>query len=80
VHVCKICGYVYEGDPLPEGFVCPLCKHGAEDFEKRVLNEGNEEKKKMTKYVCPVCLYSVEAEEKPEKCIICGAEMNEAKK
>ena len=31
---CKICGYVYEGDPLPEDFVCPLCKHGAEDFEK----------------------------------------------
>ena len=31
--VCKICGYVYEGDTLPEDFVCPLCKHGAEDFE-----------------------------------------------
>jgi flavin reductase (DIM6/NTAB) family NADH-FMN oxidoreductase RutF len=33
-YVCKICGYVYEGDELPEDFVCPLCKHGAEDFEK----------------------------------------------
>ena len=33
--VCKICGYVYEGDPLPEGFICPWCKHGAEDFEKQ---------------------------------------------
>ena len=32
-HICKVCGYVYEGDPLPEDFVCPLCKHGAEDFE-----------------------------------------------
>lgn len=32
--VCKICGYIYEGDPLPPDFVCPLCKHGAEDFEK----------------------------------------------
>lgn len=31
---CKICGYVYEGDELPADFVCPLCKHGAEDFEK----------------------------------------------
>ena len=30
---CKVCGYVYEGDPLPEGFRCPLCKHGPEDFE-----------------------------------------------
>ncbi len=31
--VCKICGYVYEGDTLPADFICPLCKHGAEDFE-----------------------------------------------
>lgn len=31
---CKICGYVYEGETLPEDFICPLCKHGAEDFEK----------------------------------------------
>ena len=33
-YVCKICGYVYEGDPLPEDFICPLCKHPASDFEK----------------------------------------------
>ena len=33
-YVCKICGYVYEGDELPEDFICPLCKHGASDFEK----------------------------------------------
>ena len=32
--VCKICGYVYEGDPLPLDFICPLCKHGASDFER----------------------------------------------
>ncbi len=32
--VCKICGYVYDGDPLPEDFICPLCKHPASDFEK----------------------------------------------
>lgn len=31
---CKICGYVYEGEELPPDFVCPLCKHGASDFEK----------------------------------------------
>ena len=35
-YVCKVCGYVYEGDELPEDFVCPLCKHGASDFEKLV--------------------------------------------
>ena len=32
--VCKICGYVYEGDELPQDFICPLCKHGADDFER----------------------------------------------
>lgn len=31
--VCKVCGYVYEGDTLPEDIICPLCKHGAADFE-----------------------------------------------
>ena len=30
--ICKICGYVYEGDTLPADYICPLCKHGAEDF------------------------------------------------
>lgn len=33
-YVCKICGWVYEGEPLPSDIVCPLCKHGAVDFEK----------------------------------------------
>lgn len=32
--VCSICGYVYEGDTLPDDFICPLCKHGAGDFVK----------------------------------------------
>ena len=31
--VCTVCGYIYEGDPLPDDFICPLCKHGAADFE-----------------------------------------------
>ena len=31
--VCKVCGYVHEGD-LPEDFICPLCKHGVADFEE----------------------------------------------
>lgn len=35
-YVCKICGYVHERDTLPEDFVCPICKHGAADFEKVV--------------------------------------------
>ena len=33
--VCNICGYVHEGDTLPEDFVCPWCKHGADAFEKQ---------------------------------------------
>jgi len=33
-YVCKVCGYVYEGDTLPDDYICPLCKHGAADFEE----------------------------------------------
>lgn len=33
-YVCKVCGYVYEGETLPDDFICPLCKHGVADFEK----------------------------------------------
>ena len=33
-YVCKICGFVYEGEELPDDYVCPLCKHGASDFEE----------------------------------------------
>lgn len=32
--ICKICGYVYEGDPIPSDYICPLCKHPASDFDK----------------------------------------------
>ncbi len=32
-YVCKICGYIHEGEELPDDFICPLCKHGAADFE-----------------------------------------------
>lgn len=32
--ICKVCGYIYEGDELPKDYICPICKHGAEDFEK----------------------------------------------
>lgn len=31
---CRICGYIYEGEDLPADFICPVCKHGAQDFEK----------------------------------------------
>lgn len=32
--ICTICGYIYEGDPLPDDFVCPICKHPASDFKR----------------------------------------------
>ncbi len=35
-YVCKVCGYVYEGEPLPADFICPICKHDASYFEKIV--------------------------------------------
>ena len=34
---CQVCGYIYEGEELPEDFICPLCKHPASDFEKVVV-------------------------------------------
>ena len=33
-YVCKVCGYIYEGDSIPADFVCPVCKHPVSDFEK----------------------------------------------
>ena len=36
VYICKICGYIYEGDTdIPDNYICPLCKHGKSDFEKK---------------------------------------------
>ena len=31
---CKICGYIYESENLPSDYICPICKHGAVDFER----------------------------------------------
>ena len=40
---CKICGYEYIGEDLPEDFICPLCKHPASDFEKIENNQNKGE-------------------------------------
>ncbi|MBP5759147.1 MAG: hypothetical protein J6W45_07065, partial [Bacteroidales bacterium] len=32
--VCQVCGYVYEGENIPDDFICPWCKHGVADFVK----------------------------------------------
>ena len=56
-YVCKICGYVYEGEPLPADFICPICKHGAADFERLLPSQNKQEKeeKNMMQYTCDVC-------------------------
>lgn len=87
VWVCRICGYVHKGK-LPADFVCPVCKHGAQDFE-RVDNKKNDGspadktenknnvvskgEKTMAKFICSVCGYVYEGDEAPEKCPVCKA-------
>ena len=74
--VCKICGYIYEGDTLPDDFICPICKHPASDFEK-ISDE--EEKPATKKYVCKVCGYIYEGENLPDDyvCPVCGVSASE---
>lgn len=74
---CKICGYEYVGEELPDDFVCPICKHPAADFEKiesklieKSINVLKEETK-MAKWVCPVCGYVHEGEQPPAECPTC---------
>ena len=82
VWVCKICGYVYEGEELPPDYVCPLCKHGVEDFEKKEAPSAAPAKPEpapagaKNKFVCPICGYSQESEADELTCVICQAKMN----
>ena len=73
---CKVCGYIYEGDSLPEGYTCPICKMGSEMFEEIKENESV-----TKKYRCKVCGYIYEGDSLPEgyTCPICkmGSEMFE---
>ena len=59
--VCKTCGYVYEGDELPADFVCPICKHGPEDFERVEAEPAP----KGHKWVCEICGFEYEGETLP---------------
>ncbi len=65
-YVCKICGYIHEGDDLPPDIVCPICKHGAADFEPL---DG----KKASGFACKVCGYVYEGDTLPEDfiCPLC---------
>ena len=78
---CTVCNHVYEGENLPDDYVCPICKHGKEDFEK-IGGEGapakaEEPKTGMPaatgakKFVCSVCGYVHEGDSAPESCPQC---------
>ena len=67
--VCKVCGYEYEGEEMPDDYTCPLCKHGKEDFEK----VSAQPVQKTVKWVCKVCGYEYEGEQLPDDytCPLC---------
>ena len=76
---CTVCNHVYEGENLPDDYICPICKHGKEDFEKiggEAVPEVEEVKPKTTvggakKFVCSVCGYVHEGDSAPERCPQC---------
>lgn len=82
VYVCRVCGYIYQGDNLPEDFVCPICKHGADAFElveqevqeKKTIE--NQVKQGSKQFYCPEC-GNMEKGETAGTCVICGAKMLE---
>lgn len=55
---CRICGYIYEGDSLPDDYVCPVCGVGADEFEK--VEDKKQPKKEQ--WVCSVCGYVYDGE------------------
>lgn len=69
-YICKICGYVHEGDELPADFICPICKHGAEDFEPLSAESVEVAKPEASAnagegdvYVCSICGYTYKVAE-----------------
>ena len=71
--VCKICGYEHEGDELPADFICPICKHPAEDFELVESPAAAPAAPAKKKWVCKICGYEHEGDELPADfiCPIC---------
>lgn len=66
--VCSVCGYVYEGDEVPDDFLCPLCNHGKEDFVPVTAPAAESAAKK---WVCSVCGCVHEGDMPPESCPLC---------
>ena len=82
--VCSICGYVYEGDEIPDDFLCPLCSHGKEYFERvdgqpvpaaavSPAAQAAPASPAGRKFVCMICGYVHEGDAPPEFCPICKA-------
>ena len=77
-YICRVCGYVYAGAQLPDDFICPLCHHGADDFDKIEAStktnnniENSKGENTMKKFVCRICGYVYEGETAPEICPQC---------
>ena len=76
---CTVCNHVYEGENLPDDYICPICKHGKEDFEKiggEAAPKVEEVKPETTvggakKFVCSVCGYVHEGDSAPDQCPVC---------
>lgn len=68
--ICSVCGYVYEGDEVPDDFLCPLCKHGKKDFVP-AEEPASAEPQPAVKWVCSVCGYVHEGDVPPETCPLC---------
>ena len=77
---CTVCNHIYEGENLPEDYICPICKHGAEDFERigtataAAKTEAPAELSHTpkSKFVCSVCGYVHEGDAPPERCPQCN--------
>lgn len=71
--ICSVCGYVYEGDEVPEDFLCPLCRHGKEDFvpAEAAPAPAVQPETETAKWVCSICGYVHEGDAPPEKCPLC---------
>lgn len=92
--VCSVCGFVYEGDVVPDNFICPLCKHGKEEFRLSEENSVQEkvsvpvtaaavdEETGVSKWVCGVCGYVYEGNKLPEDfhCPVCKVNSSAFKK
>ena len=73
--VCAVCGYVYEGDEVPDDYECPLCHHGKEDFVLEApVAAAPAATAASAAWVCPLCGYVYEGESVPEgyTCPLCG--------